>query len=166
MLTLLLTLRPISQTRCSGELYYAPPTLRTDWRTFARSMGEWNSATRVSSTVAEGGSARPCRPCRHLLSHSARPLYVSWDLLAARPARMAHILSMLSGREALWQQRRDRAHARQFLRVTHNFFAVNASTTLPGSPVNIFGANRAPGGAGKWKMSFFGIAISPAWERG
>ena len=64
---------------------------------------------------------------------------------------MAHILSMLSGREALWQQRRDRAHARQFLRVTHNFFAVNASGTLPESPMNIFGANRAPPGGGEEK---------------
>ena len=67
---------------------------------------------------------------------------------------MAHILSMLSGREALWQQRRYRAHARQFLHVTHNFFAVNASGTLPGSPMNIFGANRAPGGAGEEETEF------------
>ena len=67
---------------------------------------------------------------------------------------MAHILSMLSGREALWQQRRDRAHARQFLRVTHNFSTVNASGTPPGSPMNIFGVNRAPGGAGEEENEF------------
>ena len=67
---------------------------------------------------------------------------------------MAHILSMLSGREALWQQRRDRAHARQFLRVTHNFFAVNTSRTLPGSPIYTFGAYRAPGGAGEEENEF------------
>ena len=69
---------------------------------------------------------------------------------------MAHILSMLSGREALWQQRRDRAHARQFLRVTHNLFAVNASGTLSqgASPGNNFGANRDPGGAGEEENEF------------
>ena len=79
---------------------------------------------------------------------------------------MAHILSMLSGREALWQQRRDRAHARQFLRVTHNFFAVNASGTLPGSPVNIFGANRAPGGAGEVENEFLWNCDIPGVGRG
>ena len=79
---------------------------------------------------------------------------------------MAHILSMLSGREALWQQRRDRAHARQFLRVTHNFFAVNASGTLPGSPVNIFGANRAPGGAGEVENEFLWNCDIPGEGKG
>ena len=51
-----------------GAVYYAPPTLRTDWRTFARPVGEWNSPTRVSSQVLGGGSGRPCRPCRHRLA--------------------------------------------------------------------------------------------------
>ena len=56
------------QAGWSGELYYAPPTLRTDWRTFARPVGEWNSPTRVSSQVSGGGSGRPCRPCQHRLA--------------------------------------------------------------------------------------------------
>ena len=79
---------------------------------------------------------------------------------------MAHILSMLSGREALWQQRRDRAHARQFLRVMHNFSTVNASGTLPGSPVNIFGANRAPGGAGEVENEFLWNCDIPGTGKG
>ena len=32
----------VEQAGWSGELYYAPPTLRTDWRTFARPVGESN----------------------------------------------------------------------------------------------------------------------------
>ena len=79
---------------------------------------------------------------------------------------MAHILSMLSGREALWQQRRDRAHARQFLRVTHNFSTVNTSGTLPGSPMNIFGANRAPGGAGEEENEFLWNCDIPGVGKG
>ena len=79
---------------------------------------------------------------------------------------MAHILSMLSGREALWQQRRDRAHARQFLRVTHNFSTVNASGTPPGSPMNIFGVNRAPGGAGEEENEFLWNCDIPGEGRG
>ena len=79
---------------------------------------------------------------------------------------MAHILSMLSGREALWQQRRDRAHARQFLRVTHNFSTVNASGTPPGSPMNIFGVNRAPGGAGEEENEFLWNCDIPGSGKG
>jgi hypothetical protein len=79
---------------------------------------------------------------------------------------MAHILSMLSGREALWQQRRDRAHARQFLRVTHNFSTVNASGTPPGSPMNIFGVNRAPGGAGEEENEFLWNCDIPGAGKG
>ena len=79
---------------------------------------------------------------------------------------MAHILSMLSGREALWQQRRDRAHARQFLRVTHNFSTVNASRTPPGSPMNIFGVNRAPGGAGEEENEFLWNCDIPGAGKG
>ena len=79
---------------------------------------------------------------------------------------MAHILSMLSGREALWQQRRDRAHARQFLRVTHNFSTVNASGTPPGSPMNIFGVNRAPGGAGEEENEFLWNCNIPGAGKG
>ena len=79
---------------------------------------------------------------------------------------MAHILSMLSGREALWQQRRDRAHARQFLRVTHNFSTVNASGTPPGSPMNIFGVNRAPGGAGEEENEFLWNCDIPGEGKG
>ena len=72
---------------------------------------------------------------------------------------MAHILSMLSGREALWQQRRDRAHARQFLRVMHNYFTVNASGTFSG-------LTERPGGAGEEKNEFLWNCDIPGVGKG
>ena len=53
--------------------------LRTDWRTFARPVGEWNSPTRVSLQVSGGGSGRSCRPCRFMSASTI------WRLL--RPFR-------------------------------------------------------------------------------
>ena len=50
---------------CSGELYYAPPTLRTDWLTSELRLGDSKSSCRSSALVSGGGSRKSCRPCRH-----------------------------------------------------------------------------------------------------
>ena len=77
------------------------------------------SARRAASDTYD--LAWPYRPLRRLLSHSTRVLYGSWDLTAARAARVAHILSMLSGQEASWPQRTEGASARQVRVATPTF---------------------------------------------
>ena len=56
---------------------------------------------------------------------------------------MAHILSMLSGWEAPWLHRTERAKARQSKLVTHTFLTVDTPGTPPGTPVCILVPNRA-----------------------
>ena len=53
-----------------------------------------------------------------------------------------------------------------FLRVTHDFSTVNASGTPPGSPMNIFGVNRAPGGAGEEENEFLWNCDIPGAGKG
>ena len=105
------------------------------------------------------------------LSASSKPFYTSFVCTLGPLSRAAsvhgpYLEHVVRAGSTLAAAQRSRPCSTIFLCVTHNYFAVNASGTLPGSPMNIFGANRAPGGAGEEENEFLWNCDIPGAGKG